>query len=194
MKGLLFKDLYVLTGQMRFFLILVLIFAILPGYSMSSFAIVYAAMLPYTSIAYDERAKWDQLAGMMPYSVRDIVGSKFMLGYLCVGAVALVSLVARLLIPGGDGNPLSLLTMVGVALLMMAVTLPFMLRFGVERGRMIFTLIMVAAACGSMTAMQLLNDSGELLQFLTLGVPALAVAANLIALPLSIRLYARRSR
>lgn len=194
MKGLLFKDLYVLTGQMRFFLILVLIFAILPGYSMSSFAIVYAAMLPYTSIAYDERAKWDQLAGMMPYSVRDIVGSKFMLGYLCVGAVALVSLVARLLIPGGDGNPLSLLTMVGVALLMMAVTLPFMLRFGVERGRMIFTLIMVAAACGSMTAMQLLNDSGELPQFLTLGVPALAVAANLIALPLSIRLYARRSR
>ena len=161
---------------------------------MSSFAIVYAAMLPYTSIAYDERAKWDQLAGMMPYSVRDIVGSKFMLGYLCVGEVALVSLVARLLIPGGDGNPLSLLTMVGVALLMMAVTLPFMLRFGVERGRMIFTLIMVAAACGSMTAMQLLNDSGELPQVLTLGVPALAVAANLIALPRSIRLYARRSR
>lgn len=193
MKGLLLKDLYVLTGQMRFFMVLVLVFAVLPGYSMSGFPIVYAAMLPYTSIAYDERAKWDQLAGMMPYSVRDIVGSKFMLGYLCVGAVALVTLAARLLIPGGNGNPLSLLTMVGIALLMMAVTLPFMFRFGVERGRMIFTLIMVAVACGSMTAMQVFNDSGELPRLLTLGVPLAAAAANLISLPVSVGLYTRRT-
>ena len=101
MKGLLLKDLYVLTAQMRFFLVLILLFAVIPSYSMSGFAIIYAAMLPYTSIAYDERSKWDQLAGMMPYSIRQVVLSKFMLGYVCVAIATAVSLLSSLVIPGG---------------------------------------------------------------------------------------------
>ncbi len=194
MKGLLLKDVYVLTAQMRFFLVLILLFAVIPSYSMSGFAIIYAAMLPYTSIAYDERSKWDQLAGMMPYSTRQVVLSKFMLGYLCVAIATAVSLLSALVIPGGKASPSSLLTAACVALTIMAVTLPFMLRFGVERGRMLFILVIVAAACGSMTAMETINESGAALpQVLTLGAPVLAVAANLISLPISFRAYARRS-
>lgn len=194
MKGLLLKDVYVLTAQMRFFLVLILLFAVIPSYSMSGFAIIYAAMLPYTSIAYDERSKWDQLAGMMPYSTRQVVLSKFMLGYLCVAIATAVSLLSALVIPGGKASPSSLLTAACVALTIMAVTLPFMLRFGVERGRMLFILVIVAAACGSMTAMEAINESGAALsQVLTLGAPVLAVAANLISLPISFRAYARRS-
>lgn len=194
MKGLLLKDLYVLTAQMRFFLVLILLFAVIPSYSMSGFAIIYAAMLPYTSIAYDERSKWDQLAGMMPYSIRQVVLSKFMLGYVCVAIATAVSLLSSLVIPGGKASPASLLTAACVALTIMAVTLPFMLRFGVERGRMLFILVIVAAACGSMTAMETINESGVALpQVLTLGAPVLAVAANLISLPISFRAYARRS-
>lgn len=194
MKGLLLKDVYVLTAQMRFFLVLILLFAVIPSYSMSGFAIIYAAMLPYTSIAYDERSKWDQLAGMMPYSTRQVVLSKFLLGYLCVAAATAVSLLSALAIPGGKASPSSLLTAACVALTIMAVTLPFMLRFGVERGRMLFILVIVAAACGSMTAMEIINESGAALpQVLTLGAPVAAVAANLISLPISFRAYARRS-
>lgn len=194
MKGLLLKDLYVLTAQMRFFLVLILLFAVIPSYSMSGFAIIYAAMLPYTSIAYDERSKWDQLAGMMPYSIRQVVLSKFMLGYVCVAIATAVSLLSSLVIPGGKASPASLLTAACVALTIMAVTLPFMLRFGVERGRMLFILVIVAAACSSMTAMEALNESGAALpQVLALGAPVLAAAANLISLPISFRAYARRS-
>lgn len=194
MKGLLLKDVYVLTAQMRFFLVLILLFAVIPSYSMSGFAIIYAAMLPYTSIAYDERSKWDQLAGMMPYSTRQVVLSKFMLGYLCVAIATAVSLLSALVIPSGKASPASLLTAACVALTIMAVTLPFMLRFGVERGRMLFILVIVAAACSSMTAMEALNESGAALpQVLTLGAPVLAVASNLISLPISFRAYARRS-
>lgn len=194
MKGLLLKDVYVLTAQMRFFLVLILLFAVIPSYSMSGFAIIYAAMLPYTSIAYDERSKWDQLAGMMPYSTRQVVLSKFLLGYLCVAIATAVSLLSALVIPSGKASPASLLTAACVALTIMAVTLPFMLRFGVERGRMLFILVIVAAACGSMTAMETINESGAALpQVLTLGAPVLAVASNLISLPISFRAYARRS-
>ncbi|MEG2037837.1 MAG: ABC-2 transporter permease, partial [Ruthenibacterium sp.] len=62
MKGLLLKDFYVLWKQARVLLLLMLAFTVLPG--MSAFVILYAAMLPYTALAYDEQAKWDTLAAM----------------------------------------------------------------------------------------------------------------------------------
>ena len=80
MKGLLLKDWYTLIKQMKIMLVLMLVFACVPGYSMAAFAVVYAAMLPVTALAYDERSKWDELAAMLPYSVREIVGGKYVLG------------------------------------------------------------------------------------------------------------------
>ena len=73
MKGLLLKDWYTLIKQMKIMLVLMLVFACVPDYSMDAFAVVYTAMLPVTALAYDERSKWDELAAMLPYSVREIV-------------------------------------------------------------------------------------------------------------------------
>ena len=67
MKGLLLKDWYTLIKQMKIMLVLMLVFACVPGYSMAAFAVVYAAMLPVTALAYDERSKWDELAAMPPW-------------------------------------------------------------------------------------------------------------------------------
>ena len=66
MKALLLKDFYVLWKQMKAFLVLILLFSALPGSYNAIFAVTYAAMLPYSCVAYDERSKWDQLAAMMP--------------------------------------------------------------------------------------------------------------------------------
>ena len=49
MKGLLLKDWYTLIKQMKIMLVLMLVFACVPGYSMAAFAVVYAAMLPVTA-------------------------------------------------------------------------------------------------------------------------------------------------
>ena len=77
MSALLLKDYYVIFRQMKIFLLLILVFSCIPGTFYSTFAVVYASMLPYTALAYDERSKWDQLAAMMPYSARDVVLSKY---------------------------------------------------------------------------------------------------------------------
>ena len=90
MKGLLLKDWYTLTRQLKFILAMLVFFSILPGYSTVSFALVYAAMLPITALAYDERSKWDELAAMMPYSVRELVLSKYILGLLCFIAMIVI--------------------------------------------------------------------------------------------------------
>ena len=60
MKALMLKDTYVIWRQMKYFLVMILIFSALPSGFNNAFAVVYAAMLPYTALAYDERSKWDQ--------------------------------------------------------------------------------------------------------------------------------------
>ena len=85
MRGLIMKDMLTIAKQAKAFLILILFFAVIPSFSGSSFAMLYAAMMPISALAYDENCKWDQLAAMMPYSVRDIVLSKYLLGYMPAG-------------------------------------------------------------------------------------------------------------
>lgn len=82
MKALIKKDVLTLGRQFRYFLVLLLFFAAIPGDFASSFAMVYAIKLPVSAIAYDERSKWDTLAAGMPYTPLAIVGGKYALGYL----------------------------------------------------------------------------------------------------------------
>ena len=88
MKALIIKDTYVIWRQMKYFLVLILLFSALPSGFNNAFAVIYTSMLPYTALAYDERSKWDQLAAMMPYSTRDAVRSKYVFGWLCIGGAA----------------------------------------------------------------------------------------------------------
>ena len=154
MKGLVWKDIYTLLKQAKFILLLMVLFACLPGYSMSAFAIFYGAMLPITALAYDERSKWDELAAMMPYSVNEIVGSKYVLGLLLVGVITALSIAARIVIgiikaaPFDAEGIISILILACLSLVLLMVDLPLMFRLGVEKGRIIYILL----TCGGVVA------------------------------------------
>lgn len=147
MKGLVWKDIYTLLKQAKFILLLMVLFACLPGYSMSAFAIFYGAMLPITALAYDERSKWDELAAMMPYSVKEIVGSKYVLGLLLVGVITALSIAARIVIgiikaaPFDAEGIISILILACLSLVLLMMDLPLMFRLGVEKGRIIYILL-----------------------------------------------------
>ena len=66
MKALLYKDAMVLWKQMKLMLLLILIFAVIPSEFQNTFAVLYAALLPYSALAYDERSRWDRMAAAMP--------------------------------------------------------------------------------------------------------------------------------
>ena len=84
MKALLYKDACVLWKQMKFMLLLVAIFCLLPnGFGLNAFFVAYAGlMLPMSLLAYDERARWDSFAAMLPYSPRAVVVSRYAAGWL----------------------------------------------------------------------------------------------------------------
>jgi hypothetical protein len=199
MKALLKKDMLVLGRQMRLFLLMIAIFAVLPGANMSIFAIVYCGMLPYVAMAYDERSKWTQLAAMMPYTPGDIVLSKYALGWLSIGTATAISVAAHLILghilPSAYSLTLSeVLPSLCIGFIMMAVTLPLMFRFGVEKGRVLFIFLIVALVCGGVGVVQgVVGPNGEIPASLnalfSLGIPALAMILTAISIPLSIVLY-----
>lgn len=199
MKALLKKDIFVLLRQMKMFLLMIAIFAAIPQGNMTVFAIVYCGMLPYTAMAYDERSKWDDLAAMMPYSASDMVMSKYVLGWLAVGCATVLSALSNFLLGlfvTTDFSPAALLPYMCMGFLMMAVTMPLMFRFGVEKGRMFFILLMVFVAVGGAGLVAGLVDSGEsgeipktMLAFVQLGIPVLSAALTAISIPLSMAMY-----
>ena len=152
MSALLLKDYYVIFRQMKIFLLLILVFSCIPGTFYSTFAVVYASMLPYTALAYDERSRWDQMAAMMPYSARDVVLSKYLFGWIAVAVSAAATFVLQTILSviwlsdvEGPSIPVILLS-VCVAVCILDITLPMMFRFGVEKGRLVMFLIMFLCA------------------------------------------------
>ena len=202
MKGLLLKDFYTLVTQARIFLLLVLVFSLMPGYSMASFAVVYAGLIPITALAYDERSKWDSLAAMLPYTPRQIVASKYVLGYICVSGASLLALVLQVAASLVKGQAYAtealiyILLMAGVGVIFLAICLPFMFRYGVEKGRVFFIIIIgvlmsAVALLGENVRAWLQALSGSLWTFLALVLLA-ALALSLASMRLATRLYARR--
>ena len=198
MKGLLWKDFYVINRQMRFFAIIILLFSVLPNYYIQLFAITYAGLLPYSVIAHDEQSHWDALAGMMPYSVRDLVLSKYILGWASALIISLVALVAGRLEQGifpQAAQPAGVLPALCVALVCIAVSLPFLFRFGSTRGRQIMMMVLIVVACGTSGALSALLSLGEMTWLsgnVVLLLPLLAVAANAVSVPVSMAMYRRR--
>ena len=145
MKALLQKDFYQLRAYCKSYL---LICAVFLGISLAGegnlFFITYPAMLcsliPVTLQTYDERGKWASFAGTLPFTRAQLVSAKYLVGLGCSGAVLL--LLAAVLLTAGAYSPSMGLFLLGVTLCLSLVTpafcLPFIFRYGTEKGRMAY--------------------------------------------------------
>ncbi len=199
MKGLLLKDFYTLIKQMRIFLIIIVVWSFIPGFSTSSFAIIYASMLPVTALAYDERSKWNSLASMMPYSAESIVFSKYVLGYIMIGCTSLLSVLAQILIYFFKKSSIefesyiSIIFVVCIALIIQALNLPAMFKLGVEKGRYVFfvlvaILIVGVSAFGDKLVYVLDNHTLDLGLLIFYAIVA-AITVNVLSVLISIKIY-----
>lgn len=201
MKGLLLKDWYLLIKKLKLVLLIMLLFACIPGYSISFFAVLYAAFLPMTALAYDERSRWNDLAVMMPYSVPELVTSKYLLGIIGVFIAGIISAVAQFLSAGSGAAfyecAMSLLVMVCLSLIFLSVNMPIMFRLGVEKGRLIFMLLICGGTFGGMYFKdKLITLSGQI-NTVTMPILFLAVFTAIIvcaSILISIQLYRSRQK
>ncbi len=200
MKGLLLKDLINLKSTARLFLAFLVVFVVLilatgdlGSYSLS--IILLSAMLPFTTMALDERAKWDRTALAAPVKRSTLVLSKYVLGLLLL----LVALFAGLILGviGGEEIGVLLVQLFTLALsgvLMLCVMLPLMFRFGAEKGRILLMLIMAALFAASFalrTPDFVLPGGDELMDYAPI-LLASVLAVLALSVLWSIRIYHKK--
>lgn len=203
MKALLLKDFLTLSRYLRMALLFIVIFACIPGGSMAVYALVFAAMIPLTALAYDEQSKWPRLAAMMPYTPRQLVASKYVLGYIMLGGAILLSVISTVVttLVRGDvldpGALFSLVILACIAAMILAVTMPLIMHFGVEKGRLAM-LVGVGAIVGITFALgendSLMTAMDASLVTVTAVFLVVCVAVNALSIPLSVRIYNRKNR
>lgn len=207
MSALLIKDFHVLLKQLGILLLITFAIFCFSDVSVVGFPLFYVAMMPITALAYDERSHWDELANMMPYSVNQLVGSKYVLGLIHILGIAALSILAQLFrfYTGierfflDEGTTVYsiifyVLIIACLALLVTAILLPFLYRFGTEKGRLIFLILLaVVLLFGYSLADKImaLPDSGSPVVMLAV-LAAVTALALLLSWRLSVRFYRMR--
>ncbi|MBD5160451.1 MAG: ABC-2 transporter permease [Oscillibacter sp.] len=204
MIGLLRKDLFVADKSGRMLLVLAVVFSVVPGMGSfgSTYAMMLALMMPMTSIAYDERSKWDKYAAMLPYTPGQLVWSKYLLAYFYTvlgGGIIVLGTLLRGFTTGTVDwkETMELAALMGVVMLfVMALGLPVIYRFGSEKGRFMMIVIM---GVGVGAALGIFGVFGELPELPRLPLPAaaavlaaLVAAATYASFRLSVYFYKRR--
>lgn len=204
MIGLLKKDLYVADKSGRLLLILALVFSMVPslGAFGSTYAMMMAIMMPLSSIAYDERCKWDRYAAMLPYRTGQLVWSKYLLSYLYTlvgGGVIVLGAFLRGVTTGAADWKETAETSVMLAVVMLFITalgLPMLYRFGSEKGRLAMILCMGVGVGAAMGLMGIFGDLPKLpelsLPVMIVVVVALAAGATWLSFRMSVHFYKKR--
>lgn len=149
MKALLLKDFYVTAKYGRSYLLIIAVFTVVSvlspeSFYFSAYLCMITGMLPITLMAYDERSKWTEYSGTLPYSKTEIVCSKYLMGILVQTAAVFASVLIKIAVRGFDRILSDILVYAygfSAALVMVGVILPFMFWFGVEKGRIAYYIL-----------------------------------------------------
>lgn len=158
MKGLLLKDLYMMRKYCRSYLLIAVAFIALSFASNQNLFFVFypcllCGMIPANLLGYDERSRWLQYSATMPYTRGQIVSCKYLIGLGVQMAMLIITGIAQAIRMSIDGTfrfdeyiVLMMLLLI-MALIMSSISLPFIFKLGVEKGRMAYY-IMLGIVCG----------------------------------------------
>lgn len=211
MKALLRKDFYVLKSALGLYAAIVVLINLYAGLSSMIFTVLYAALLPSSAFAYDDKSRWGELAAMLPYSEREIVCSRYLLG--AAGAVlfnalgALGRLISGALSSNAFAGPSLSASFSMTALLSVCfldLTLPVYFRFDAEKSRLVrvITIFVFSALIGGIYALAgfqalgayELSDASGLLRLSYAPLFALTVILTAVSIPLSLWAYRARKK
>lgn len=212
MKGLIYKDFVMLRKQLTTYLVFLIVYGgfciagVFPTSILVALVAVVGLTVPLSSVATDDATHWDRYAVSTPVSRRGIVAGKYLFAVLVILLGAAVTAVLMLLFWSfgmADASLEELLSMVAacifLTLLLNAVTLPFLLKYGAEKARMISMVLFVSIFGGSILVGGLISRGLELPRFpdwVLLSGPILlavfCVAAYLVSYLISLNIYRKK--
>ena len=208
MAALLRKDVYLIGKNIWILIVSALFVSFVPR--LENFGSVYLSVLtmtlPLTTMAYDERCRWDEYLAMTPCRPETVVLSKYLFtAGLAAAAMGLSFLIccAQAAAAGAaydmTGTLMARVSPLVMVLTVNAVTMPTVFRFGVEKGRLtmialmgcIFAILVGGAQIIGMERMFRWMDRVPLTA-LVIAAAAVVIVMNAASFFLSVRFYRKR--
>lgn len=204
MTGLILKDFLILSRTLRSYLLILAIYVAVAflGYWSASFVggfmMVMVAMLPMNVFAYDKQAQWDVYGLSLPVGRTKTVAARYLAVLIMFTASAVLTTVLGVVLTIAGRMEESLgeyllacAICVVMSMLVNAMMLPILYKFGPERARIMFFGVMgVIALAGVVFLIPLggldwLKSLDAPLLEQAAALPAAATAAGLVLLALS---------
>ena len=205
MKGLLLKDWYMMKQYCRAYLLVTVLFLVISAVNSENLFMVFypclfCGLVPVSLLGYDERSRWLQYSATLPYSRAQIVSGKYLIGLLTQLAVFCVTGLVqgvRMKLQGGfdPGDFLVLmLLLLSIATVTSSISLPFMFKLGVEKGRIAYYVMVGFACAAGVLSSRLLGENGgaEITPNQLLGVAFAGILLYALSWYLSIVFYQKR--
>lgn len=201
MKGFFKRDCYLISGNLRFYILFVAAFGLLTVFTdfNSSFLSFYLVIFAISSLmglfSYDDFNHWMAYGATAPEGRRAMVKARYLLAVLVAAGIAALQFLLSLL--GKEEGVLYMAAVYGGGFLLYAsVTLPVCYRFGGTKARTAMVLIVaVLAALVGMGGAVLNISSGRghlLLPPVTLLLPLLGLAALALSYGISLGILGRK--
>lgn len=204
MKGLILNDFYAMRKLLKSILFVFVIFGVIwaIGEQPATGALIICIMgnsYLLNLFSYDEYYHWEQYVSILPLTRRQIVLAR----YATFGITALVTLTISLIYLVALGG-IADCAMVAVTVLCMqgytaSVMIPIAYKFGIQRGRILYVLLMFVpfgAILGIMMAMQMgggFSPEGPLLAGILVGVVAAVALMVMISIKISIGIVSKKT-
>ena len=205
MTGLILKDLLILRKTLRSYLFMLIVYAGIAFTGVWSadivgvLLVVMVVMLPMNVFAYDKQAKWDTYGLALPVGRTKTVAARYVcVLLLCLLSVGLTAILGMMLYAAGRvEEPVEFLVSCSVmglmSVLVNAIMLPFLYKFGPERARMMFfgimggIVLLVVAALFPLGGLEWLKslELAEPTPAQAAAIPAVAAVAGLALLAVS---------
>lgn len=155
MKGLLLKDWYMMKKYCWPYLLITAVFLAVSCVSKVSSSIFFSfypcilcGMIPVNLLSYDERSGWMQYSGALPYTKKQIVSSKYLVGLFSILAVMAVTLTVQVIQMNVTDRGfviadylVSLFLMWLLSAACLSLCMPFVFRFGTENGKIVYSFL-----------------------------------------------------
>ena len=206
MKGLLLKDWYMIKKYCRSYVVIAAIFIAVSLVSDDNMFFVFypcllCGMIPVNLLGYDERSHWVQYSCSLPYTKEQIVSTKYLIGLLAQITVLIVTAAVQGIKMRINGSfelndfIVLMLLMLTMATLTSSISLPFIFKLGVEKGRIAYFVMIGFVGCGSVFAAGLFRGhfkSDIQLNALLIVLALVGVGVYILSWYLSVVFYKKR--
>lgn len=174
MKGLLIKDIKLMKNQKTFFAAMIFVgILFLITQETPYFVITYIttmfSMFTITTLTYDEFENGAAFLFSLPFSRRDYVKEKYLYGIIiCVLGLGIVTLISVVVyaIRGQHVDMTSIgatgLASISICIVFLSLSIPIEIKFGVEKGRIGFLLVLGFFFAGYYLLMRFAGNEGRL--------------------------------